>query len=119
MLVTSSQVFMLVLWLGLYLCTLTFDDIFYHIMEKGLLLIVFKAVQDQMLVTWILRCLLLVFIYKIVNGDYGHGKCSTHYETVHAVVYDTVYKKKCSEGSDEKCKIIHIHSYKVYPVILQ
>lgn len=72
-----------------------------------------------MLVTSILRCLLLVLIIKIVNGDYGHGKCSTHYETVHAVVYDTVYKKKCSEGSDEKCKIIHIHSYKVYPLILQ
>ena len=51
-----------------------------------------------------------------LHGDYGHKKCSTHYETVHAVVYDTVYKKKCSEGSDEKCKIIHIHSYKVFTI---
>ena len=50
----------------------------------------------------------------IISSDYGSKKkCSTHYETVHAVVYDTVYKKKCSEGSDEKCKIVHIHSYKV------
>ena len=93
--------------------TLTFDDIFYH-MEKFITAkVLLWIVQDQMLVTSILRCLLLVLIIKIVNGDYGHGKCSTHYETVHAVVYDTVYKKKCSEGSDEKCKIIHIHSYKV------
>ena len=34
-------------------------------------------------------------------------------------VYDTVYEKKCSEGSDEKCKIIHVSSYKVlYQILL-
>lgn len=55
----------------------------------------------------------------IISSDYGSKKkCSTHYETVHAVVYDTVYKKKCSEGSDEKCKIVHIHSYKVNTIII-
>ena len=55
-------------------------------------------------------------VVSVAFSDYGHKKCSTHYETVHAVVYDTVYKKKCSEGSDEKCKIVHIHSYKVLGV---
>ena len=48
-----------------------------------------------------------------VSGDYGGGeKCSTHYETVYATVYDTVYQKKCSKGSNKKCKIIHSTSYK-------
>ena len=56
---------------------------------------------------------MLASLFCTVLSDYGQKKCSTHYETVHAVVYDTVYKKKCSEGNDEKCKIVHVHSYKV------
>ena len=54
-----------------------------------------------------------MFCSITVRAQYGQEKCSTHYETVHATVYDTVYEKKCSEGSDEKCKIIHVSSYKV------
>ncbi len=62
--------------------------------------------------------MILLVLADIISSDYGSKKkCSTHYETVHAVVYDTVYKKKCSEGSDEKCKIVHIHSYKVNTIM--
>ena len=58
------------------------------------------------------QVVLLLLLFE-VHGDYGGGeKCSTHYETVYATVYDTVYEKKCSKGSNKKCKIIHSTSYK-------
>ena len=57
------------------------------------------------------QVVLLLLLFE-VHGDYGGGeKCSTHYETVYATVYDTVYEKKCSKGSNKKCKIIHSTSY--------